>query len=101
MGDITRVDIAGLRLVKPRVEDVATGVRGALTRLQGVLDAEGLCWGSDETGRTFDAAYVPALSTVHKGFTEIGRAVDAIARALSVVADRAEAVDGRAATRPA
>lgn len=99
MGGFTRVDVPGLRLAQPRVEEIATGVFATLTTLQGALAAEGPCWGSDETGRTFDAAYHPAVATVHDGFTELGRAVDSIARALSLVADQAEAVDGRTASR--
>jgi uncharacterized protein YukE len=101
MGGFTRVDIASLRLAQPRVEEIATSVLATLTTLQGTLDAEGSCWGNDETGRTFDAAYRPAVATVHDGFTELGSTVEAIARALSVVADRAEAVDGRTASRMA
>ena len=99
MGDITRVDLPALRRVQPRVDDIATGVRAVLTQLVGALDAEGPCWGSDETGRAINAAYAPAVATVQEGFGECGRGVDSIARALSFVADHAEAVDARAASR--
>jgi uncharacterized protein YukE len=74
-------------------------VMTTLSQLQGTLDDEGPCWGSDETGRTFESAYGPAVTTMQDGLTELGRAVDSIAQALSVVADQAEAVDGRTATR--
>jgi hypothetical protein len=99
MGEVTRVDLPALRRVQPRVEDIATGVRAALAELVGALDAEGPCWGADETGQTFNAAYGPAVATVQQGFGEFGRGVDSVARALSLVADQAEAVDTRSASQ--
>jgi uncharacterized protein YukE len=99
MGDITRVDGPGLRAAQTHVAELAGEIDAMLARLVGALDAEGACWGSDETGRTFADTYVPAVASLRTASTDLRDGVAAIAGSLLTVADAADSVDDRARTR--
>lgn len=93
------VDVSALRSAEPLVGAVADGIDAALRRLAVVLDHEGSCWGSDQTGQAFGSAYRPAAEQVRAGFTDVGSTVHGVAQGVGLVADYAEASDGRAQLR--
>ena len=99
MGEVVRVDPTALRDAQPHVEEIASGIRATWSWLGRVLNAEGACWGADETGQTFARSYLPALSTVRQAFTDLHDGVESIAQSLSTVADNADAVDSRTDAR--
>ena len=59
-----RVDTAGLRAAEPALRYLSTSVGTMLTRLAGVLDAAGCCWGNDQIGASFAESYVPGARLV-------------------------------------
>jgi uncharacterized protein YukE len=99
MGDVLRVDLPGLRAAQPRVEAVASDIATTLTILTARLDREGACWGNDDTGQRFAAAYLPAAATLRQAFADLHDGVASIAQSLSTVASNVEAVDGRTESR--
>jgi len=99
VGDVIRVDPAALRAAQPHVAEIASEILATGSWLDRVLNAEGACWGADDTGQAFARSYLPALSTMRRAFTELHDAAESIAQALSTVADNADAVDDRTDAR--
>jgi uncharacterized protein YukE len=99
MGAVMRVDTRALRQARPAVDDVAAELDGALRQLDSGLDAEGRCWGDDEAGQSFAAAYVPALDQLRRSLATLQTGVSHVAQVLDTVADRVDAADARAGAR--
>ncbi|HEX6872779.1 MAG TPA: hypothetical protein VF163_16910, partial [Micromonosporaceae bacterium] len=79
------------------------GLSSALARtlrtLTAALAAEGECWGDDEIGAAFSAAYLPAAQLVGDGMDQVRTRVAEIGDAVGLVADRAVAADRQAQSR--
>ncbi|MBX6749324.1 MAG: hypothetical protein IRY85_06550 [Micromonosporaceae bacterium] len=78
MTDRIAVDPERLRYARARMTDLADEVGDARHRLEVRLEGEGRCWGTDEAGAAFEAAYLPAsravrsmLATVESGVHEL------------------------------
>lgn len=94
-----RVDLGRLRGAAPSFAHLSGLVDEALRRLGDRLDAEGACWGRDETGATFHASYGPAAETVRRVLPDLRDGVASVSRSLLVAADNAEAAEDRTAHR--
>lgn len=53
-----------LRELQPAVRALAETLGEVLARLTRALEAEGRCWGTDESGASFEASYLPASQQV-------------------------------------
>ncbi|OXM71100.1 WXG100 family type VII secretion target [Amycolatopsis vastitatis] len=49
----------------------ADGLENALKALQGALDAQGECWGNDDSGKEFAKDYVPGAQGATEGFANL------------------------------
>lgn len=49
----------------------ADGLENALKTLQAALDAQGECWGGDDSGKEFAKDYVPGSQGAVDGFTNL------------------------------
>jgi hypothetical protein len=94
-----RVDPAGLRGCGPAFANLSTLIGATLGRLGDRLDAEGPCWGADETGATFQASYGPAASTVREALPGLRDGVASIGESLLAAADNVEAAEDRTSSR--
>jgi uncharacterized protein YukE len=99
VGEVIRVDQTALREAQPRVGAIASEILATRSRVDRALNAEGACWGADETGQRFAQSYLPAWSTLRQAFTDLHDGVESIAQSLSTVADNADAVDDRTGAR--
>jgi hypothetical protein len=94
-----RVDTVGLRDCEPAFGQLSLLVDEALRRLADRLDAEGECWGGDETGIAFRGAYWPAATTVREAIPGLRDGVASVGASLVVAADNVDAAEARAAYR--
>jgi uncharacterized protein YukE len=99
VGDLIRVDPSALRAAEPHVGALSAEILATWSDLDRALNAEGACWGTDDTGQAFACSYLPAWSTLRQAFTDLHDGVESIAQSLSTVADNADAVDGRTVAR--
>ena len=93
------VDAAGLRAGEPTVRAIATSIGTVLAQLDTALVREGACWGADEVGQTFAAAYQPAVDAMRQALTDLRDGAVGIADALLTVAANAEQAEDRARLR--
>jgi len=70
------VDPAHLRSVAPRFDALSQRMAEAAATLHSTLEAEGECWGGDETGTTFANGYLPSAEVAEHS---LGFAVGALA----------------------
>ena len=63
------------------------------TTLGSALDAQGQCWGNDESGQTFSKDYVPNAQSVRDAFATLAEALQAIKTALEESANSYEGSD--------
>jgi uncharacterized protein YukE len=63
------------------------------TTLGSALDAQGQCWGNDESGQTFAKDYVPNAQKVRDAIGSLAEALHAIKTALVESANSYENVD--------
>jgi hypothetical protein len=94
-----RADTVALRAAAPAFDDLADQVGAILDGLDAALTAEGACWGTDEIGTTFAGSYLPAVEQVRAAFGAVRRACAETATGITIVADNADAADGRASRR--
>ncbi|GAB2721991.1 WXG100 family type VII secretion target [Nocardia thraciensis] len=64
MSTVTGVqfDPDAMRATQPKFAALADTVKTALADLRQVIDAEGECWGGDETGQAFAKNYTPGVT---------------------------------------
>jgi WXG100 family type VII secretion target len=67
------------------------------TTLGSALDAQGQCWGNDESGQTFAKDYVPNAQQVREAFGSLAQALQAIKTALDESANSYEGTDNSGA----
>src|SRR3979409_2527191 len=99
MTGMMRVDTDGLRAADPAFRDLSPSGGTVLTRLAGVLDAAGSCWGNDQTGASFAQSYVPGARLVCDALPSLRDDVAQVGRAIVAVADNVDAAENRAQTR--
>ncbi|GAB3444881.1 WXG100 family type VII secretion target [Actinophytocola sediminis] len=90
----------GFEVQPDRLRAGATGFGGsgdalstAGTTLGSALDAQGQCWGGDESGQTFAESYVPNAQQVREAFGTLAEALQAIKTALDESANSYENTD--------
>jgi hypothetical protein len=99
MTETMRVDIARLRDCGPVFANLSLLVDETVRRLGDRLDAEGVCWGRDETGLAFHRSYAPAVAQAREALSALGAAVASIGDSLVEAADNVAASDDRSAYR--
>lgn len=94
----------GFEVQPDRLRAGATGFGGAGdamstagTTLGSALDAQGECWGGDESGQTFAEDYVPNAQSVREAFGTLAEALQAIKTALDESANSYEGTDDTSA----
>ncbi|AII04831.1 WXG100 family type VII secretion target [Rhodococcus opacus] len=70
------VDPAHLRSVAPRFDALSQRMAEVAATLHSTLEAEGECWGGDQTGTTFANGYLPSAEVAEHS---LGFAVGALA----------------------
>ncbi|ASO18672.1 uncharacterized protein YukE [Actinoalloteichus hoggarensis] len=93
MRDDMLVDPDGVRAKSPKFAAAADRLASAFAALQSVRDAEGACWGSDESGAAFETEYNAAADEVQKGREFLDTELNATKEALDVTADQWESDD--------
>lgn len=88
-----------IRGVAPRIDDAAARTRDALATLRATLDAEGACWGADETGATFSSGYLPAADSAEGAIATVAESLTNIATGLRNTAKAFESTDESNANR--
>jgi hypothetical protein len=99
MSETMWVDPAGLRDAEPGFRYLSSSFSDTLTRLAGVLDAAGCCWGSDQVGARFAENYLPGVQLVRDALPALRDDVAGVGTAVVTVADNVDAAEGRAQTR--
>lgn len=69
------VNPEALRGASPKFDGSADKLESALTKLNGVLQAEGQCWGGDEAGQEFAKQYEPGSQQGTDGIKGIAGAL--------------------------
>lgn len=87
------VDPDALRGASPKFASTADAIKAAFDTLNGVLQAEGNCWGGDESGQKFGSEYEPARDSAVTAFGELGGAVGEIRTKLDAAAASWESDD--------
>ncbi|ASO18877.1 WXG100 family type VII secretion target [Actinoalloteichus hoggarensis] len=95
--DNMEVDPAALRARSPQFDAAADQLEGAGTAIDGVVGAEGACWGGDEAGTTFANDYLPAAQMAQENITALTEALRGIKIQLDAAADTWESIDQDAA----
>jgi uncharacterized protein YukE len=97
MTDQLRVDPGALRQAHPELIAVGDSVAATLARLTAALAIEGPCWGSDDTGRTFAAAYLPAGDAIRALLHGTAQRAQEIGAGVQAAADAFDRANGAAA----
>ena len=63
------------------------------TTLNSALDAQGECWGNDESGQSFDKDYVPNSQKIRDAIPSLAEALQAIKTALDESANSYDNVE--------
>lgn len=87
------VDPEALRGASPKFDGAADKLQAALNRLNGVLQAEGQCWGGDDAGQEFSKDYVPGSQSAANGITGLGKALHQVRTELDDTAKTWDDVD--------
>lgn len=85
MTDRIAADSERLRSTRARMADLADEIGSVRLRLTQALESEGRCWGTDDPGQAFDAAYAPASAYVQTLLADAEASVDEFARKLDVL----------------
>lgn len=87
------VDPEKLRGKSPQFDAAADAIRATFEKLNGVLQAEGDCWGSDEAGQTFAQDYLPASQDAEQGFTSMSETLGQVRSELDATAQTWDSTD--------
>lgn len=82
-----------LRGASPKFDNASDGLQSALDKLNGVLQAEGDCWGGDESGQAFAENYVPASEQGTKALQDLTKALHQVRGELDATARTWDEVD--------
>ncbi|MEV4317628.1 WXG100 family type VII secretion target [Actinocrispum sp. NPDC049592] len=91
------MDPDGVRAGAGRLRPAGTEFQGKAAALLRKLQAEGPCWGDDETGQAFAKDYVPAADAISQAVSDVANALVQIADNLKTQADRTQQTDQGAA----
>ncbi|MFI5716676.1 YbaB/EbfC family nucleoid-associated protein [Nocardia sp. NPDC051750] len=80
------VDEEALQAARPAIAEVADQVADAVNAALAVINGEGECWGSDETGQKFAEKYKPAADEGLTGLDLLSQAVNGVGDGVGAVA---------------
>lgn len=86
-----------LRQTGAQMAGLADEIGEARHRLAAALESEGRCWGADEAGLAFEAAYLAASRDVRSVLAAVEGGVYGIADKLALLTDLLETADHDAA----
>lgn len=87
------VNPEALRGASPKFDGSADKLESALAELNGVLQAEGQCWGGDEAGQEFAKQYEPGSQQGTDGIKGIAEALHQVRGELDATARTWDDVD--------
>ncbi|TWF94048.1 WXG100 family type VII secretion target [Saccharopolyspora dendranthemae] len=87
------VDPEALRGASPKFDGSADKLASALDKLNGVLQAEGKCWGGDEAGQEFAKQYEPGSQQGTDGMKGLAEALHQVKGELDATARTWDDVD--------
>ena len=93
MSEAVRAEVAALRAVAPRFDELARRLGEVASVLTERSAAEGACWGSDAAGSTLASGYLPGRNGALHGIGATAHALSGIGAALRVAADEYERAD--------
>lgn len=99
MAAAMQVDLPALAEASSLIGARAHDLDEILRRLVEILDVEGPCWGGDEVGVAFAAAYLPASAQTRAVFGDVRDGVWTVGRAIGAVVAQVAESDGRAERR--
>lgn len=92
------VDVPGLRRGAGQFGAAGDSLNGVLQALNSALQAEGQCWGGDESGQAFAQKYVPNSQATLEAFGALAEALEGVGTGVSQTADAYEGSDQGNAT---
>jgi uncharacterized protein YukE len=93
------VNPEALRATQPRFVSASDRVKAAAADLRRVIDAEGMCWGSDKIGQSFAKDYVPGADDGLKGTDGLAKVLTNLGGSVVLIADKVHAQDQSTADR--
>lgn len=87
------VDVPGLRRGASQFGASSDSLDAVLQALNSALQAEGQCWGGDESGQAFAKEYVPNSTATLDAFKNLTKALDDIRAGVEQSADEYEGTD--------
>ncbi|TDD91639.1 WXG100 family type VII secretion target [Saccharopolyspora karakumensis] len=87
------VDPEALRGASPKFDASSDKLQSALDKLNGVLQAEGQCWGGDEAGQEFAKNYLPGSQQGTDGVKSLAQALHQVRGELDATARTWDDVD--------
>lgn len=93
MSEAVRAEVAALRAVAPRFDELARRLSEVASVLTERSAAEGACWGCDEPGATLASGYLPGSDAAMRGIGVTTHKLTGIGTALRVAADEYERID--------
>lgn len=92
------VSVSGLRRGAGQFGAAGDALTGVVEALSSALQAEGQCWGGDESGQAFAKQYVPNSQATLEAFKNLAQALDDIRGGVEESADAYEGSDQGNAT---
>jgi WXG100 family type VII secretion target len=92
------VSVSGLRRGAGQYGAAGDALNGVMEALNSALQAEGQCWGGDESGQAFAKEYVPNSRATLDAFKNLAQALDDIRGGVEASADAYEGSDQGNAT---
>jgi WXG100 family type VII secretion target len=75
-----------LRGASPKFDNASDSLKTALDKLNGVLQAEGACWGGDEAGQAFAKEYEPGAENGTESMQALAQALHQVRGELDATA---------------
>lgn len=91
-----RLDAVGVRGGATKIGSAGEDLKQVFDTLKSAIDAEGECWGHDETGQEFAKNYVPGKDGVVDALGKLSEALGNIMTNLKQTADDIEGRDQQA-----
>jgi hypothetical protein len=86
-------DPEGIKRAGRGFHDGAVDLRKIHTKVDGVLKAEGKCWGADETGKSFEQNYLEGCNNVLKAFGELAKGLEEVRKGVDQMAAQYKAAE--------
>ncbi|GAA3841367.1 hypothetical protein GCM10022243_04680 [Saccharothrix violaceirubra] len=94
MTGLTRIEVDQVVASAEKLGHVGEDMVERAEALTRALQAQGACWGGDESGQAFAKDYVPASGNMEEAMHKIAEALQAIAKNLVDQAESMRTLDG-------